>query len=73
MRDGPVVGLGLIDTILTRGLLGGLPPGVLGASGPEPAALENHPEIIATADIGCYAYPRRETQVLVVHGTEPLV
>jgi hypothetical protein len=42
-------------------------------SGPVPAALENHPEIIASADIGCYAYPRRETQVPVVRGTEPLV
>jgi hypothetical protein len=33
----------------------------------------NHPEIIATADIGCYAYPRRETHVPVVHGAEHLV
>lgn len=55
-------GLGLIDTILAHG-----------AGGPVPAALENHPEIIASADIGCYAYPRRETQVPAVHGTEPLV
>lgn len=30
-------------------------------------------EIIATADIGCYAYPRRETHVPVVHGAEHLV
>jgi hypothetical protein len=31
------------------------------------------PEIIATADIGCYAYPRRETHVPEVHGAEHLV
>jgi hypothetical protein len=38
-----------------------------------PATGENHPEIIATADIGCYAYPRRETHVPVVPGAEQLV
>jgi len=38
-----------------------------------PATGENYPEIIATADIGCYAYPRRETHVPVVHGAEHLV
>ena len=34
---------------------------------------QRDPEIIATADIGCYAYPRRETHVPVVHGAEHLV
>ena len=38
-----------------------------------PTTGENHPEIIAIADIGCYAYPRRETHVPVVHGAEHLV
>jgi len=64
MDDGG--GTRLIDTILARGDRG-VPPGALGAGGPVPAALENRPEIIATADIGCYACRRRETRVPVVH------
>ena len=38
MRDGPSAGLALIDAILARGDLGGLPPGPRGAGGPLPAA-----------------------------------
>ncbi|MGH8577827.1 MAG: hypothetical protein ACREXJ_13140 [Gammaproteobacteria bacterium] len=56
--DGRRGGIRLIDTILARGDRG-VPPGASGAGGPA-AASENRPEIIATADIGCYACRRRE-------------